>query len=363
MSLKRVWIDMVTAPDVPFFSSVVKEMQSRKCMEIVITARNCLEVPELVKKYGMHSVVYIDCFYGKMIISKIASFIIRSIQLSVFGLFQKVDVAFSFASRPQTVAAWLLRVPIVNMYDYEGGEIRVINILSSIVLVPQEFSRKLLKEIGLPPSKAVPYQGLKETAYAYDFIIDKKEVVESGINLSAINFILRMNSVFAHYHDHAKNFDIELIDYLTSFSEVNVIVLPRYQEQWHKVREMAQRKPRIVLLKRPVNGQNLIWHSDGVISGGGSMIREAVCLGVPSYDMFFGKIGAVERSLIESGKVVRLATNSDFSKITVQKQPQRKSVQRDDRLILYICDLIKDVTKAPVRTVLTHINAARQVAS
>jgi len=93
------------------------------------------------------------------------------------------------------------------------------------------------------------------------------------------------------------------------------------------------------------------------------MIREAVCLGVPSYDMFFGKIGAVERSLIESGKVVRLATNSDFSKITVQKQPQRKSVQRDDRLILYICDLIKDVTKAPVRTVLTHINAARQVAS
>ena len=46
---------------------------------------------------------------------------------------------------------------------------------------------------------------------------------------------------------------------------------------------------------RAFDGLNLIWFSDLVISGGGTMNREAAALGVPVYSIFRGKIGGVDR--------------------------------------------------------------------
>lgn len=51
------------------------------------------------------------------------------------------------------------------------------------------------------------------------------------------------------------------------------------------------------------NGLNLIWNSDLVVSGGGTMNREAAAMGVPVYSIFRGKIGAVDRYLAEQGRL------------------------------------------------------------
>src|SRR5205814_654782 len=53
-----------------------------------------------------------------------------------------------------------------------------------------------------------------------------------------------------------------------------------------------------------VDGLNLIWYSDLVVSGGGTMNREAAALDVPVYSTFRGKIGAVDRYLSEAGRLV-----------------------------------------------------------
>jgi hypothetical protein len=55
-----------------------------------------------------------------------------------------------------------------------------------------------------------------------------------------------------------------------------------------------------------VNGLNLIWFSDLVISGGGTMNREAAALGVPVYSIFRGKIGAVDKYLADNGRLVMI---------------------------------------------------------
>jgi predicted glycosyltransferase len=55
-----------------------------------------------------------------------------------------------------------------------------------------------------------------------------------------------------------------------------------------------------------------------VISGGGTMNREAAALGVPVYSIFRGKIGAVDRYLSEKGRLI-LIENKDqiYSKIVL----------------------------------------------
>jgi len=55
-----------------------------------------------------------------------------------------------------------------------------------------------------------------------------------------------------------------------------------------------------------------MWHSDLVISGGGTMNREAAALGIPVYSIFRGEIGAVDRYLSNSGRLVLIETKEDL---------------------------------------------------
>ena len=64
----------------------------------------------------------------------------------------------------------------------------------------------------------------------------------------------------------------------------------------------------MVIPKEAVNGLDLIWFSDLVISGGGTMNREAAALGVPVYSIFRGKLGAVDRYLSANGRLVLITS-------------------------------------------------------
>ena len=63
---------------------------------------------------------------------------------------------------------------------------------------------------------------------------------------------------------------------------------------------------RVVVPLRAVDGMNLVWFSDLVVSGGGTMNREAVALGVPAFTPFAGRLGAVDLRLIADGRLNRI---------------------------------------------------------
>ena len=67
----------------------------------------------------------------------------------------------------------------------------------------------------------------------------------------------------------------------------------------------------MIIPEGPVDGLNLIWFSDLVISGGGTMNREAGALGVPVYSIFRGKIGAVDRYLANNDRLTLLENAKD----------------------------------------------------
>jgi len=79
-----------------------------------------------------------------------------------------------------------------------------------------------------------------------------------------------------------------------------------------------------------INGLNLMWHSDLVISGGGTMNREAAALGVPVYSIFKGKIGDVDKYLSETGRLILIENVDDIErKIRIKK---RKRVEKVNNL-------------------------------
>jgi predicted glycosyltransferase len=87
---------------------------------------------------------------------------------------------------------------------------------------------------------------------------------------------------------------------------VQTVVLPRTDEQ----RAQLAGGPAIVP-EHPVDGPSLVAAADLVVSAGGTMNREAAALGVPAWTPFAARLGAVDRRLIEEGRLRRLERPDD----------------------------------------------------
>jgi predicted glycosyltransferase len=115
-----------------------------------------------------------------------------------------------------------------------------------------------------------------------------------------------------------------------------MVILPRNAGS---DREVIQRTwPRwceervIIVPDRALDGLNLIWFSDLVVSGGGTMNREAAALGVPVYSIFRGRLGAVDRYLAREVRLVLIEEPEDIrSKLIPAKRariPSPSSIPR-----------------------------------
>jgi len=132
------------------------------------------------------------------------------------------------------------------------------------------------------------------------------------------------------------------------------VTLPRNARQGQQLRaDWAEliSSGRMLVPTAPLDGLNLIWFSDLVISGGGTMNREAAALGVPVYSIFRGKIGAVDRYLAENGRLVLIENTNDIHtkiKLVRWNRPD-KPEDRNCPVLQCIVDNILSVLKSQDR--------------
>jgi predicted glycosyltransferase len=80
----------------------------------------------------------------------------------------------------------------------------------------------------------------------------------------------------------------------------NILFLPRYESD----RDYAQGIRNIYIPKEAVNGLDACYYADAILTGAGTMAREAACLGVPSVSFFAGAhLLAVDQSMVDAGKM------------------------------------------------------------
>jgi predicted glycosyltransferase len=120
---------------------------------------------------------------------------------------------------------------------------------------------------------------------------------------------------------------------LCNTSGIKAVLLPRNKDQESQIRAqwpLGFEAGRLVVPARAVDGLNLLWHSDLVVSGGGTMNREAAALGVPVYSIFRGKIGAVDRQLQAEGRLTLIETVEEVQH-KIRLQPRLKEEKSDSR--------------------------------
>jgi predicted glycosyltransferase len=70
------------------------------------------------------------------------------------------------------------------------------------------------------------------------------------------------------------------------------------------------------------------------------MNREAALLGTPAYTVLAAPLGAVDRWLIDQGRLIQVRTESDLAKISISRSAERKPVMARAGLAEEICALI-----------------------
>ena len=70
------------------------------------------------------------------------------------------------------------------------------------------------------------------------------------------------------------------------------------------------------------------------------MNREAAVLGTPTYTVFKGEMGAVDKYLIDAGQMVRISENTDIKKIKIEKKSFHQRIAQKKDLVKQVTDLL-----------------------
>ena len=245
----------------------------------------------------------------------------RALQLSPTLLKEKPDLAISHGARSQILLAALVRIPSVSIDDYEHSR-NLPFFYPTWVIVPEVIS----DHAPINFRKGIFwYPGIKEDVYVPDFKPNLHILTDLGINGEDVVVTIRPPATEAHYHNAESERLFEaVVNFMGHVSNSRLIVLPRTQVQKAFVQKRWSQwctTGKIVIPMKVIDGLNLIWHSDLVVSGGGTMNREAAALGVPVYSIFRGRIGAVDKYLAENKRLTFIKHIEDVrSKIALVKR-------------------------------------------
>ena len=231
----------------------------------------------------------------------------------------------------------MLGIPTILLFDYEHAR-RLPLVKPELGIAPEVINYPRIAKHFKRGLRV--YSGIKEDVYVPSFRPDYSIVQQLNLKEDDIVVTIRPPASEAHYHntDSDKLF-IGVVELLGRSSGVRMIILPRNEKTQkdlvYKTWPGWCKEGKITIPDRVVDGLNLIWHSDLVISGGGTMNREAAALGVPVYSIFRGTLGAVDKYLAERGRLIMIETQQDVeSKIRLVKRRKGTEENIGDSLAL-----------------------------
>ena len=343
----RIWLDLDNSPHVPFFRPIIDELRARG-YELIITARDAYQVRELLEFYKVPCQI-VGKHYGKLKVLKVLGTLWRAFALARIVRREEAHLSVSHGSRACLLASAILKIPNVTLIDYEFVA-KIPSIRPTWMMAPSVIPDKQLANNG---TKIVKYPGIKEDVYLSRFQPDGDLRTRLGIAPGDLVVLVRPPATEAHYHNHQSEILLtETLNYLLEDKKIRIILLPRNGRQEAQLRPTwadALASGTLLIPDQVEDGLNLIWNADLVVSGGGTMNREAAAMGVPVYSIFCGKIGAVDRYLVEQGRLIVLQNVEDLrSKIKLERRRELKRNLEATRIpaLETIVDNIEAILKA-----------------
>ena len=345
----RIWIDLDNTPHVPFFEPILEELRARG-YPVLVTARDAFQVCALAERKGL-ACVRVGRHHGKNRFAKAAGLAYRALQLAPHVLRGRPTLGVSHGSRSQLLLGNWLRLPTVLIEDYEHSRFPI-GMHPTWIMAPD-----VIPDVSLVGNhdRIRKYPGIKEDVYAWKLQPDLSLLRELGLAPTDLIVTVRPPATEAHYHNpESERLFTRFMDRAAATPGLRVVLLPRNARQAAAIRQQAPQwfaDRKTVIPADALDGLNLIWYSDLVVSGGGTMNREAAALNVPVYSIFRGTIGAVDRHLCAEGRLILIASLADVDeKIQLVRRPRKPLADITSRRTLtHIVNTLEEIATACAR--------------
>ncbi len=341
----KIWLDADNAPHVLILRPLAEEF-ARRGHDVRFTARDRSGTCELLHLYALpHTVVGKE--YGAALWKKVGGTVARAAALARAMRAWRADVSFGHGSRSLPIASRLLGVPTVTMYDYEWVNPRIFNAACRTILLPEAIDEPRCREAGIRVRRVRRYPGYKEQLYLAGRPLAPHPIRQDlGLHDDSVLVLLRPPAVHAHYHNpEAETILAGILSQIRARGDVELVFLPREGTPASLLEGFPA--DRLVVPRSVYDGPSLVAAMDVVVSGGGTMTREAAILGVPSYTYFRGRSGKVDESLERAGRLVSLGSLEDVAmKLDLRRRESGVAAPDNAPLVEKICNEIEGAAGA-----------------
>lgn len=296
MEHNKLWIDMINPSDVQFFNPLLKDLYE---YEILSTTRDRAETVALANYFQINNKV-VGKDYNHLI-KKTLSMISRTLDLSFIA--PRFDYSLSFENAMSVFVSKSRRKKSIVYCD---NDLKFIQKKSSI----QDFETKLksLADFTIVPevcydnfkiyydeSKLISFDGIKEDIYIADYVPDNAFLD----NLPFENFIvIRPEALSSIYVKDKKSIVPELLSAFTR-ENINIVYIPRDEGDAQYAEDTSAFIP-----KKALNGLDLCYYADAILTGSGTLAREAACMGTTSVSFFPSNVLlSPDQYLVDKGKI------------------------------------------------------------
>jgi uncharacterized protein len=314
----KVWIDIENPPQVQYLLPFRRAFEAAGA-ETVITARDYGSTIDMLALANANAQSF-GTRVGRGRLRKVAAVVTRARQLLAFFANTGAPDAVLAASRAAAVAAWRLGIPSFVIGDYEHAQMSLYRLTGTTMFYPDVIDPTVFRRQGLRAGQLVAFSGLKEDLTFAGVDLDAAEEFDLGpIPEQAMRVLFRPPAETSHYYREASAILARATLERLAQGDALVVFSPREPHQVDLLHGLPWTREPLVL-NQPVPFVSLLKSVDAVVCSGGTMLREAAYLGIPSYSIFQSEIGAVDRWLEQIGRVELLAAPQDLSRIELKRR-------------------------------------------
>ena len=288
---KIIWFALTNVPHVNFLLPIIRKYEQE--FDMVFTVRDFAETISLFEKRIGKPYILVGDHKGSSKFRKVLGLLSQ-----IFNLYRNIpdfDIKISVGGMSSSPVAWSKGKLSITFDDNETSPNWMYAPFTDIAFWPKVIDTEQLNKQFFKKN-LYQYNGYKEDFYLANYQPDLTF-------LSKLPFehyvVVRPENIKASYVEGRQSIVPELLKALDA-KGYNTLFLPRYESD----REYAKGIKNIYIPSEAVNGMDACYYADAILTGAGTMAREAACLGVPSVSFFAGShLLSVDQSLVDAGKM------------------------------------------------------------
>lgn len=292
-----LWFDIITPAHAHFLNSLIKGLDD---YNIYISTRKKAETLDLINYYDLKYKKIGRDYENEYL--KYLGILLRTI--NIFLKTPKFDVSICFQNGMCSLTSKLRMKKniLFDDNDYRTAKksisidlLMVLQKMADYYVVPEACYENFEKIIS--KEKLISFQGYKEEVYIANYHPNKEFLKEIPFK----NYIVLRPEALDAVYVNSVSIIPKLINDFTK-ENVNIIFIPRENKANYAKK---YNNSNVYVPSQGLNGLDLAYYSDAVLTGSGTLAREAACMGKTAVSFFpSDNLLSVDQKMVNEGKIL-----------------------------------------------------------